>query len=534
MKKLSKYIPNGMSDYIFDEVKRKRAVENSLVSIFESRGYNEIITPTMEFFDVFNLNESYVPNEDMYKLFDSKGRTLALRHDMTTPISRVVATKLANAKMPIRLYYSQNVFRSNDYLNGKLDEVSQCGVELIGLKEYEGDIEVLITAISAMQNAVGESFKIELGHIEFFKEIIKDIPLDNMAVEGIRLAIEKKNFAGLDKMVEELECTSKATVALKKLPRLFGSATVLKEAYEIAPNDGAKKILKELETLVEKLTELGFGNYLAIDLGMVHHIGYYTGLIFRGYLDGSGENCLAGGRYDKLSQNFGKEMPATGFAISVNSILSTKKSVSAIRIAITKGRLEKKTIEIFGKMGIDVDTLIQKGRKLIFTLEGGKYEVVLAKAADVLTYVEHGVCDVGIVGKDTIMENGGAFYEVLDLKAGKCRFCVAGIKEKDIYSGYKKIKIATKYPNVSTEYFGSKGIDVEIIKIEGSVELAPIVGLSDAIVDIVETGSTLKENGLEVLEEIAQISARLIVNIASMKLKKEGIDELIEGMKRGI
>ena len=155
-----------------------------------------------------------------------------------------------------------------------------------------------------------------------------------------------------------------------------------------------------------------------------------------------------------------------------------------------------------------------------------EFEVVLAKAADVITYVEHGVCDLGVVGKDTILENGSSFYELLDLGFGKCRFALATKKDYDFYSGYKTKTIATKYPNVTRAFFDDKNMDVRIIKIEGSVELAPLVGLADGIVDIVETGSTLKANGLEVIEWVTDISARLIANTASLKLRKREIEEL--------
>ena len=154
-----------------------------------------------------------------------------------------------------------------------------------------------------------------------------------------------------------------------------------------------------------------------------------------------------------------------------------------------------------------------------------------AKAADVITYVEYGVCALGVVGKDTIMENGGSFYEVLDFGFGRCRFALAGPKDRDFYSGYTSKTIASKYPSVSRAFFESKGMDVRVIKIEGSVELAPLLGLSDAIVDIVETGSTLKENGLHVIETVAEISARLIVNPASMKLRKQEIETLADRLE---
>ena len=205
-----------------------------------------------------------------------------------------------------------------------------------------------------------------------------------------------------------------------------------------------------------------------------------------------------------------------------------------LRIALTKGRLEKDTVALFEKLGMDCTAVHNKGRQLILPIGDGSIAVVLAKAADVITYVEHGVCDLGVVGKDTIMENGSRFYEVLDLGFGKCRFALAGPKGKDFYEGFSEKTVASKYPNVTRAFFESKAMDVRVIKIEGSVELAPLLGLSDAIVDIVETGSTLRENGLEVKETVADISARLIVNTASMKLRKQEIESLSAKMEEAI
>jgi ATP phosphoribosyltransferase len=203
-----------------------------------------------------------------------------------------------------------------------------------------------------------------------------------------------------------------------------------------------------------------------------------------------------------------------------------------LRIALTKGRLEKDTVSLFEKMGFDCSAVKNKGRKLILPIGENQFEVILAKAADVITYVEHGVCDLGVVGKDTIMEHGSNFYEVLNLGFGKCKFALAGPKGKDFFNGYSAKTIATKYPNVTRNYFESKAMDVRVIKIEGSVELAPLLGLSDGIVDIVETGTTLKENGLEVIEYLCDISARLIVNSVSLKLKKNEIENLVELMEK--
>ena len=201
-----------------------------------------------------------------------------------------------------------------------------------------------------------------------------------------------------------------------------------------------------------------------------------------------------------------------------------------IRIALTKGRIEEKAVEIFEKIGFDCSELHNKGRKLFFNI-GKDVQVVLAKANDVVTYVDHGVCDMGVVGKDTIMEMGRNLYECLDLGFGKCRFALACKKGTDFFEGYGHKIVASKYPNVTKEYFRGQGLDVEVVKIDGSVELAPLLGLSDGIVDIVETGSTLKENGLVVLEEICDLSARFVVNRVSMKMEKERIMNLAHKLK---
>ena len=202
-----------------------------------------------------------------------------------------------------------------------------------------------------------------------------------------------------------------------------------------------------------------------------------------------------------------------------------------LRIALTKGRLEKDTVALFDRIGLDTEAVKNKGRRLILPV-GDDIEVVLAKAADVITYVEHGVCDLGVVGKDTIAESGGRFYEVLDLGFGKCRFAVAAPKGNDIFGSYHEITVASKYPNVARRFFERRGMDVRIIKIEGSVELAPLIGLADCIVDIVETGATLKENGLEIITDVMPISARVIVNMAAMKLRQNDIHTLVSHMEK--
>lgn len=206
-----------------------------------------------------------------------------------------------------------------------------------------------------------------------------------------------------------------------------------------------------------------------------------------------------------------------------------------ITFALPKGRLADKSMDIFEKINITCDELKEKSRKLIFENNEDMYKFFLSKATDVPTYVENGVADIGIVGKDTLIEENKNLYEVADLKLGVCRVVVAGYPETLPMLNDNNLRVATKYPNIAKEYFhNKKNQTVEIIKLNGSVELGPVVGLSDVIVDIVETGSTLKENGLVVFEEIEYVSARVVVNKISMKTKSERINKIIADLKEVI
>lgn len=204
--------------------------------------------------------------------------------------------------------------------------------------------------------------------------------------------------------------------------------------------------------------------------------------------------------------------------------------MDVVKIALAKGRLAEDAIVLLDKIGIKFEDYSKKSRKLIFVDDSQKMKLVFVKSSDIPVYVEKGAVDIGIVGKDVLLENQADVYEILNLNIGKCKMCVAGYKDSEInYS--KKLIVASKYPNVAKNYFNKKGVFTEVIKINGSVELAPILGLSDVIVDIVQTGKTLEENGLVVKEEMHNISARLVVNKVSLKTKNEEIENLINALE---
>lgn len=533
MKRYAKLTPEGSRDLLFEECDDKKEIETTLSSLYKENNYRKVITPTIEYFDVFKSDNTGIEADEMYKLSDSWGRTTVLRPDNTMPIARLVATRLTKEDFPVRLYYNQNIFVRNKALAGRTDEIAQSGIELIGDGSLDADLGALSMAVEALKRVKINSFKIEICHAGFFNAVLNNMNITSTERADICNLIEGKNYAALGDLLNRLGATAE-TAVLHKLPRLFGGIEVIDEAKKLYRNDDADKALDYLKTVYEKMQAMGIADCVMIDLGLVNRSNYYTGIIFRGYAEGSGLTVLTGGRYDNLISEFGLDAPAIGFGVDVTALTNVINEVinveRPIRIALTKGRLEKSSVSLFKKMGLDTTELENKGRRLILPV--GKYEAVLSKAPDVITYVEHGVCDIGVVGKDTIVEHGSSFYEVIDLNIGKCRFALACPKGTDFFSGHKRKTVASKYPKVAKEFFKSKGMDVDIIKIEGSVELAPLLGLADGIVDIVETGSTLKENGLEVVEEILPISARVIVNMASMKLRKDEIEAFLADMEK--
>ncbi len=321
----NKITPVGMFDMLPHEASLKRQIEERLKTAFTKRGFNEITTPTLEFYDVFSASQ--LPQESMYNLFDAQGRILSLRPDVTAPILRVCAGKLDPKLMPYRLWYCQQVFRRNKALNARRDEITQCGVEIVGAGGFRADAEVIVTAIESFLSLGLEGFKIELGHIGYFKALARCAFDTEELADRARTLVERKDFAALSDLVDRHAIGDRR--AIGSLPTLFGGKEVLEEALSLAPNSEAKAVILHLTEVYDLLCSLGYEEYLSIDLGLVHAIDYYTGLVFRGYLKGLGDVVLSGGRYDKLSEAFGTGMPSTGFAIDVDSIAIALKKTSA-------------------------------------------------------------------------------------------------------------------------------------------------------------------------------------------------------------
>ena len=318
-------LPEGTRDLILDECIIKRSLERDIDNIFEKWGYKEVITPTVEFYETFNYNSQILREEDMYKFFDNRGRILVLRPDMTIPIARVVETKLKDAEFPIKLRYTSNVFRVHESLGGKRNEYTDCGVELIGIEDKKSDLEVLVLALEALKKLGLNDFKLEIGNIGFFNGAFKNLDIDQEHREIIAQFIEDKNLKSLEDYLDDLDIKEEYKKFFNKLPWMFGDKNILEDAKKLAFNDEIKENLEYLEVLYSQLEELGYGENVTFDLGMVPRLNYYTGMIFRGYGEGVGNTLLRGGRYDSLIQSSNTYVPAIGFSIDINSVIPNVK-----------------------------------------------------------------------------------------------------------------------------------------------------------------------------------------------------------------
>ncbi len=321
MKRYELITPEGTRDLLFDECLAKREAEKRISDIFKRHGYSEVVTTGIEFYDVFSKGSRTVKQEALYKLTDSKGRLIVLRPDSTIPIARLVATRLKDAQLPLRLYYNQPYFENNALLKGHSDEVTQAGVELIGTKSRKADFEVLSLAVEALSSIDPKNFRIEIGNVGIFKELVAQLGVDYETAEQIRYFIVTKNYPALNDLLDTFG-DSDVIRALKELPRLFGKEEVFERVEKLFINEQIKSILTDLKYVYESLLTLGIKDNLSVDLGSVNKIDYYTGLTFKGYLAGIGEDVLAGGRYNHLISEFGYDQPATGFGINVNACAS--------------------------------------------------------------------------------------------------------------------------------------------------------------------------------------------------------------------
>lgn len=317
MKKNNRITPEGTRDFLFEECIARRRIEKKLTDVFSARGYHEVVTPGIEFYDVFDPDFSGIGQEVMYKLTDSRGRLIVMRPDSTLPIARLTATRLQNQEPPIRLYYTQPIYRCHPGLTGRSDESVQTGIELLGADGMRADLEVISTAFEALEACV-PGYRLELGHAGFFRTLSEQLPVSDEVRGDIRKAIGSKNYAALNEILDQTgDCAAART--LRELPRLFGGEEVFAKA---APLCGSRlgEMLDSLHAVYRSVSELNPGGKLMVDLGLVQRNDYYSSIVFSAYTESCGDAVLLGGRYNHLLEHFGQPMPAVGFAMNVDAI----------------------------------------------------------------------------------------------------------------------------------------------------------------------------------------------------------------------
>ncbi len=291
------YTPEGTHDRLFDECRERRAVQSVLTHLFNKRGYAEIVTPEVEFYDSFIAGGCAISQESMLKVIDRSGKICVLRPECTIPIARVAATKLKDEPLPQRFYYNQNVYRSSIGNRGDEGERAQCGVEMIGARGIRSDLEMICMAVDSLRACGAADFHIEIGHAGIFRALSSAMDIDNDTIERIRRLIEGKSFAALRDFLAPY-ADEPACQALNRLVYLFGGIEVIDQAQAL--DCGEEGTITYLRTLYQLLDQAGYSEYIRFDLGLVHQIDYYTGVIFRGYAEGAGTAVLSGGRYDNL------------------------------------------------------------------------------------------------------------------------------------------------------------------------------------------------------------------------------------------
>ena len=432
------HTPEGVRDIYGSEFVQKFELQQRLYRLLAGEGYQGIETPTFEYFDVFSREVGTVPSRELYKFFDKEGNTLVLRPDLTPSIARTVS-KYFHEETPIRLCYMGNTFINYDNYQGRLKETTQLGAELMGDKSAQADAELIALVVESLKKAGLTEFQVSVGQVGFFKSLLKEAGIDPQTEEALRRFISDKNLFGVEELLAGDAVSPKLRQIFLEMTTLSGTEDVLQRARDLTSNPEALHALRRLEYIFENLKERGCAPYVTFDLGMLSKYNYYTGIIFRAYSYGYGEPLVKGGRYDTLLSHFGRTLPAVGFAIDINQLMRAltrgrerekiqeKAKERYLTIALTKGRLARKTLELLEQVGITCQEMKDpNSRKLIFVNEERKLKFFLAKGPDVPTYVEYGAADMGVVGKDTLAEEGRKMYEVLDLGFGKCRMCVCG------------------------------------------------------------------------------------------------------------
>ena len=512
----------------------KERASFALRALYEAAGCRKYHMGRFEEYGLYQENRSFLSSEQVITFTDLDGRLLALKPDVTLSIAKTAQPAPGET---LRYYYHENVYRPSAESH-TFKEISQMGLEMLGAVG-EAQVQQAVCLAARSLDALGADWVLEVSHMAYLFGLFDALGVPDAARAKLLEKLREKNAHELRAAAGAAGLADAAADILCSVLSLCGSyADTLAKAAALCRNDAMRAAVAELEALAVPLEKAG--GVIRLDMTLAGEMEYYNGLVFQGYLKALPRPLLKGGRYDLLMQKFTPGAGAIGFAVYLDELdrLSAplppvqKNSTDRVmlNVALPKGRLGDKVYHLLAGIGYGCPEDYNATRKLVVENPEAGIRYFLVKPSDVAIYVEHGAADVGIVGKDILTEASADVYELLDTGLGKCRMCVAAPADyQDDPS--RPVRVATKFVSIAKSYYASMGRDIDIIKLNGSIELAPILGLSDVIVDIVETGTTLRENGLKVVTEFMPISARFIANKASYQFKHAEMDTMLEKLR---
>ena len=525
-------------DYSNDVLRNEERAIMRLRTLYRQYGYSEYRLSRFEEYGLYAENKAFLASGDIVTFTGAGGKLMALRPDVTLSIVKNTKDD-GNLK---KLYYNENVYRPDAH---EFKEQMQVGLECIGDIDVSLMGEVLVLAQRSL-SALGEKTRVDVSHMGFISGLLQSTGLTQEQRTALLKCLGEKNTSAITELCAFYGVNEELCGKLVRLTALHGTfGEVTAELAGISVNDETDDALRELTELHKALRQHG-GQDIYLDFSIVNDLSYYSGVIFQGYIEGIPAKILSGGRYDKLLRKFGKCSGAIGFAVYLDMLERLNPTEKVISIALPKGRIGEKAYAIFESAGYGCPEIFEDSRRLVFENPDSGVRFFWVKPSDVPIYVQRGAADIGVAGKDILLEHSPDVYELMDLGIGKCRICVAAVKgtgagnrdgtladaadnDSSAHTSNNQdrtLRVATKFSYIARDYYAKQGRDIDIIQLNGSIELAPLLGLSDVIVDIVETGKTLLENDLEVIETIGGVSARLISNKASYKFNNDAISKL--------
>lgn len=516
------------------DLQPKERASFALRALYEAAGCRKYHMGRFEEYGLYQENRSFLSSEQVITFTDLDGRLLALKPDVTLSIAKTAQPAPGET---LKYYYHENVYRPSAESH-TFKEIAQMGLEMLGAVG-EAQVQQAVGLAARSLEQLGAAWVLELSHMGYLFGLLDALAVPETARPALLDLLREKNAHELRAAAKAAGLDDAGADTLCALLTLCGGCEeTLARAEAFCKNDRMRAAAAELRALTRSLS--AGGGSVRLDLSLAGEMEYYNGLVFQGYLQGLPRPLLKGGRYDLLMQKFTPGADAIGFAVYLDEldrlsaplppVQQQKTDRVMLNVALPKGRLGDKVYGLLARIGYGCAEDYNATRKLVVENPEAGIRYFLVKPSDVAIYVEHGAADVGIVGKDILTEASADVYELLDTGLGRCRMCVAAPNDyQDDPS--RPVRVATKFVNIAKNYYASIGRDIEIIKLNGSIELAPILGLSDVIVDIVETGTTLRENGLKVVTEFLPISARFIANKASYQFKHREVDRMLEQLR---